>query len=91
MVEAGHVDGNAIGGMLIELFGREMTDQDGCCDHCGAISALGAVHVYLDAPGTVVRCPNCGSVLIVIVEHPGEVRVNLSGIRWLAVAVDAGS
>jgi len=83
-----HVDGNAIGGLLIELFGREMTDQVGCCDHCGAVNPLGAVHVYVDAPGTIIRCPSCESVLIVIVEKPSGVRVSFEQIRWLETRTD---
>lgn len=85
MTDDYHLDGNAIGGLLLELFGREMTDQGGCCDHCGAVNPLGAVHVYVDAPGTVVRCPACQSVLIVVVEQPDGVRVSFEEIRWLQV------
>jgi DNA-directed RNA polymerase subunit RPC12/RpoP len=83
MTDDRHLDGNALAGVLNELFGREMTEQVGCCGHCGAANALGAVHVYLDAPGHVIRCPNCSTVLIVIVHHPDGVRVNFESIRWL--------
>lgn len=89
MTDDNHVDGNAIGGLLLELFGQEMTDQHGCCDHCNAVNALGAVHVYVDAPGTIIRCPNCDSVLIVIVQHPDGVRVSFEEIRWLETATEA--
>jgi DNA-directed RNA polymerase subunit RPC12/RpoP len=78
-----HLDGNAIAGLLYELFGREMTDQRGCCGHCGAVNALGAVNVYLDAPGTVLRCPGCTSVLVVMVRHPDGMRVAFEEIRWI--------
>ena len=88
MIEGSHLDGNAIGGMLFELFGREMTEQLGCCHHCGAVNALGAIHVYVDAPGTVIRCPDCGSVMVVIVQHPDRVRVTFEGIRWLETSYD---
>ena len=36
-LEDGVVDGNAIGGMLMELFGTEMTTAVGTCAACGAI------------------------------------------------------
>lgn len=88
MIGDSHLDGNAIGGLLLELFGREMTDQQGCCDHCGAVNALGAVHVYVDAPGTIIRCPNCESVLIVIVQNPKSLRVSFEEIRWLETRSD---
>ncbi|MFZ0013102.1 MAG: DUF6510 family protein, partial [Acidimicrobiia bacterium] len=64
-MDARHVDGNAIGGLLRDLFGMEMTDQLGCCGRCGATAALGQIHVFVNAPGTVLRCPTCGTVLVV--------------------------
>ena len=78
-----HLDGNVIGGLLQELFGREMTHQLGCCGHCGAVNLLGATVVYLDAPGSVVRCPACGSVLLVAVALPSGWRVTMESLRWI--------
>lgn len=78
-----HLDGNAIGGLLRELFGREMTDQLGCCSNCGAISHLGETVVYLEAPGSVVRCRACGSVLLVAVARGSTVRVTIESLRWI--------
>lgn len=78
-----HLDGNVLAGALNEVFGREMTDQHGCCGQCGAVNALGSVHVYIDAPGTVLRCPGCGSVLMVMVERPDGIRVVFEAIRWI--------
>lgn len=46
-----HVDGNALGGLLNELFGRDMTDQLGCCGGCGNVSPS-APSGYSGAPGT---------------------------------------
>jgi len=84
MTDDRHLDGNALAGLFHELFGKEMTDQSGCCGHCGAVNALGATHVYMEAPGNVIRCPSCSAVLIVIVHHPEGVRANFESIRWLA-------
>jgi len=39
-LEAGVVDGNAIGGLLIEVFGTEMTTAVGTCARCGAVGDL---------------------------------------------------
>ncbi len=80
------LDGNSLGGLLFELFDREMTFQRGCCDSCGSVNALGAVHVYRDAPGDVMRCPVCESVLVVIVPHGEVYRVSFSSLRWLEVS-----
>ena len=85
-----HLDGNAIGGLLQELFGREMTHELGCCGNCGAISPIGETVVYLEAPGSVVRCPACGSVLLVAVARPTSVRVTVESLRWIDLA-DSGT
>jgi Family of unknown function (DUF6510) len=78
-----HVDGNALAGLFLEVFGRDMTDQSGCCDGCGTVSVLGSVMVFHGA-GDVVRCPKCGSVLIVIVSSPGGHRISFESLRWLS-------
>ncbi len=51
------LDGNAIGGLLREIFTMEMTNAEGTCASCGKVSVVGQVVVYLNAPGAVVRCP----------------------------------
>jgi hypothetical protein len=83
-----HVDGNALGGLLIEVFGREMTDARGCCADCGAISALGALIAYTRAPGDVMRCPACGTVMLVAVALPTGVRVSMAALRWVEPSAD---
>ena len=45
MTDAIHVDANALGGLLMEVFGREMTDAHGCCASCGTVNPLGAMRV----------------------------------------------
>ena len=55
MTSDNHVDGNAIGGLLIDIFGREMTDSRGCCANCGTVNALGALIVYRSGPGDACR------------------------------------
>ncbi len=52
-----HLDGNAVGGLLIEVFGREMTSARGCCDGCGAINPLGAVLAFTDGAGCGAAMP----------------------------------
>jgi hypothetical protein len=61
------LDGNAIAGALYEHFGHEMTTAVGTCRHCGARGQIAELVVYARAPGTVVRCRNCGNVVIVLV------------------------
>ena len=79
------LDGNAIGGELLELFGVEMTIATGVCGSCGAAGAVAELHVYARAPGTVVRCPSCESVLMTIVRGRDRLWLGLGGLRSLEI------
>lgn len=85
-VDDRRLDGNAIGGLLREVFAVEMTAAQSTCAHCGAINEVGRVQVYVQAPGTVVRCPDCEQVLMRIVRGRGRYWVDLTGIRSLEFA-----
>jgi hypothetical protein len=80
------LDGNAIGGLLGEIFVVEMTSAQGTCAHCGAANPLGRVDVYANAPGVVARCPACSAVLMRIVRGGGRVWLDLTGTRCLQLA-----
>ena len=88
MTDERHLDGNALGGLLRDLFGQEMTDKRGCCAACGVIRPLGAAMVFREAPGDVVRCSNCGTVVIVAVPVPNGIRVSFESLRWVEVPAD---
>jgi hypothetical protein len=77
------LDGNAIGGLLLEIFGAEMTTATGTCAHCGAVAQIAELVVYLEAPGVVVRCRSCVSVVIVVVDVRGTKCVDLRGLAAL--------
>jgi uncharacterized protein DUF6510 len=80
------LDGNAIAGSLFTLFGQEMTTARATCTNCGATGSVGELHVYLRAPGTVVRCFRCHNVLMVLVEIRGITCVDLRGLAALQPA-----
>jgi Family of unknown function (DUF6510) len=77
------LDGNAIGGLLNEVFGREMTTAVGTCGTCGTTGVVAQTVVYLQAPGTVVRCPACTSVLMVLTRRDQVNCVDLMGLAAL--------
>ena len=77
------LDGNAIGGLLLEVFGTEMTAAIGTCAFCGRTGPVAETLVYLRAPGTVVRCRTCGNVLMVFAEVRGMKCVDLQGVAAL--------
>ena len=83
------VDGNAIGGLLREIFTMEMTAAETTCAGCGAVNAVGRVVVYMQAPGVVVRCPSCEQILMLIVRGRVRYWVDLRGTRRLEF-VDGG-
>jgi hypothetical protein len=78
------LDGNAIGGLLLDVFGTEMTTATGRCGSCGTASIVAELAVYLWAPGTVVRCRACCAVLMVFVQAHGTNCVDLSGLADLS-------
>jgi Zn finger protein HypA/HybF involved in hydrogenase expression len=80
------LDGNAIGGLLREIFTMEMTTAVGTCGSCGAVNEVARLQVYVHAPGTVVRCPSCEAVLMRIVRGRGRYWVDLSGTRTLELS-----
>jgi hypothetical protein len=77
------LDGNAIAGQLVEVFGAEMTTATGVCASCGASGVVAELVVYLQAPGTVVRCRSCESVLMVLVSRREVTCVDLRGLDQL--------
>ena len=85
-IDERRLDGNAIGGVLREIFAMEVTSAVGTCAHCGAVNEVGRVHVYIHAPGTVVRCPACEAVLMRVVRGGGRYWVDLTGMRCLEFA-----
>jgi hypothetical protein len=80
------LDGNAIAGLLHEVFGAEITTAIGTCASCGASAQVAEAVVYVQAPGTVARCRTCSSVLIVIVDVRGTKCVDLRGLAFLEEA-----
>jgi hypothetical protein len=80
------LDGNAIGGALLEIFGTEMTTATGTCAHCGSRAQVAELVVYVQAPGTVVRCRSCGGVVLVFVHVRGVACVDRRGLAALEPA-----
>jgi hypothetical protein len=83
------LDGNAIGGLLHQVFGSEMTADLVVCATCGAGGPVAETVVYLRGPGSVVRCRSCSGVLMVISQIRGLNCVDLSGVAALHSREDA--
>jgi DNA-directed RNA polymerase subunit RPC12/RpoP len=77
------LDGNAIAGELFGHFGTDMTTARGACAHCGASAQVAELRVYPKAPGTVVRCPSCSSVVMVLVVIKDRSTIDCRSFRLL--------
>jgi hypothetical protein len=81
------LDGNAVAGLLQEVFAVEMTTATVSCNKCGATDAVGGLRVFRGA-GIVMRCPHCDNALVTIVEGDIRVWMGFAGVRTLQVAVE---
>lgn len=77
------LDGNAIAGTMMTVFGTEMTTETGTCANCGTRSRVAEFGVYMRGPGVVVRCRTCDSVVMVLVEVHEIMCVDLRGLAAL--------
>jgi hypothetical protein len=77
------LDGNALAGLLESVFGDDMTASPGRCGHCGTVSMVGAMRVYMGGPGAVVRCPACDEVVLRVVETADATYVDARGAAYL--------
>lgn len=81
------LDGNAVAGLLTEIFGSDMTVADCECAACGRHDQLGGTRAYVNAPGVVLRCAGCGAVMIRIVETPRGRLVEAKGLAYVRLGV----
>lgn len=80
------LDGNAVAGLLQEVFAVEMTTAIATCGACGAADAVGATHVFRGA-GIVMRCPQCDNALVTIVKDDTRVWIGFAGVRTVQLTV----
>lgn len=76
--DARWVDGNALAGVLQEVFGTDMTDAPHTCQSCENTQPIGAHRMYIGA-GRVLRCPVCGNIAVVSVTMRDREMVHLGG------------
>jgi hypothetical protein len=60
-----------------------MTAAASRCGNCADTRPVAELAVYLQAPGTVVRCRSCTSILMVFVRAHGRICVDLQGLAAL--------
>lgn len=80
------LDGNVLGGILGELFPFDVTTAYALCAGCGSMEPVGKQPVYVDAPGMIVRCLHCDSVLIRVAHGGGRYWLDMRGAACLQIA-----
>jgi len=75
------LDGNAVAGTLAQIYGDEMTTVLAECANCGKVDHVGGLLAYVHAPGIVLRCTACQTVMIRIVQTPNRTLVDVRGKR----------
>jgi hypothetical protein len=83
MAHALMLDGNAVAGVLQDIFGVEMTANPAECANCGNVSELGGLMAFTQAPGAVLRCPACEGVVITIVQTPEAIYLDARGAAYV--------
>ena len=81
------LDGNALAGPLSEIFRVDVTAAIGQCAHCGHSGPVAETVVYVNAPGTVARCPECAEVVLRLVTGSGRAWLDLRGMICLQLAI----
>jgi Family of unknown function (DUF6510) len=81
------LDGNAAAGRLQEVFPFEMTLARTTCSTCAAVEPLGASDAYANAPGLVVRCRHCQSVLVRVAGDGDRCWCDLRGASCIEIRV----
>ncbi|MEC3953027.1 DUF6510 family protein [Nocardia sp. CDC153] len=65
-----YVDGNALAGLLSEIFSGDPTVHECRCGACHSTEPLARALVYMDGPGTVIRCAHCAAVMLQLTTTP---------------------
>jgi len=80
------LDANAVAGMLMEIFGTEMTASMSRCGHCGNRGHVGSLRAYTQAPGVVLRCSICTEVVMRVMRRAdGSYLVDARGAAYIRI------
>lgn len=77
------VDGNAAGGLLLEIFGRDMTAARARCAHCDRIAAVADAVAEVDRTGVILLCRGCGRTLLTYLRTSGRATLTIGALTHL--------
>jgi hypothetical protein len=79
------LDGNALAGLLYELFDVEMTIAPVACGSCGRIGELGSLWAFAESPSYVLRCPGCQNIVMRLTVTPNQIYLDARGATYLRI------
>jgi len=82
-IEELRLDGNAVGGILREVFTHEMTNVLATCVGCGSKGRIAELLQYAHPMGVVLRCPTCDRAEVRIVRTSTFYCVDIAGVQLL--------
>ena len=83
--ELTRLDGNAAAGQLSRFFAFEATNLKVTCARCGNEAVLGKLPLYGGTMGMILRCIDCGEVILRVLEMGPSLRLDLRGAACLAL------
>jgi hypothetical protein len=73
------LDGNAVGGLLSEVFAFEPTAARTICAGCARIAPVGELRLYAIEMGAILRCPSCEKAVVRIAHTPRGLWLDIRG------------
>jgi hypothetical protein len=83
------LDGNAVGGLLREVFAFEATTARTTCTGCSKVAPMAELRLYAVELGAVLRCPSCEEVVVRIARTPRGLWLDLRGATTVVVPAGA--
>jgi hypothetical protein len=77
------MDGNAVAGVLAEIFAVDMTVARTTCATCADTRPVAELRAYVRSAGTVLRCASCGVAQVRLVRAPDRAWLDLRGVEVL--------
>lgn len=88
IARARRVDGNAAGGLLLEIFGRDMTAARATCGTCRRHAVIADAVAEIDGSGAILLCRGCGHTLLTYLHTDGWMTLTIGALihlEWDAV------
>jgi len=79
------LDGNAVAGLLQEIFATEVTIAPVQCASCGQEGEVGTLLAFTQGPGVVLRCPACERIILRVVQTPQHIYLDARGAAFLCI------